>query len=198
MTAGKPVSVPGPVLAPSSGRPASIDAMGVLRWRRCGSAGRTDRPRRCRVSPTVADQGVRHRCLGGGDHEQGHEPDRGVVRVARAASVGALVAGIFALACSGQLACGQPRRAWLGATWATRMRSVTLYRVLAALPVLIAAALAWTHFGSTSELGLPAGGAFQVPWPLDPDNVSHWFSRSAGGLASATGTCMSCATQGRP
>ena len=88
--------------------------------------------------------------------------------------------------------------AWLGATWATRMRSVTLYRVLAALPVLIAAALAWTHFGSTSELGLPAGGAFQVPWPLDPDNVSHWFSRSAGGLASATGTCMSCATQGRP
>jgi uncharacterized protein len=50
--------------------------------------------------------------------------------------------------------------AWLGATWATRMRSVTLYRVLAALLVLIAAALAWTHFGSTSELGLPAGWRF--------------------------------------
>jgi integrase len=46
--------------------------------------------------------------------------------------------------------------------------------------------------------------------PLDPDNVSHWFSRicrraglghgspgSADGPVSATGTCMSCATQGR-
>jgi hypothetical protein len=69
--------------------------------------------------------------------------------------------------------------AWLGATWATRMRSVTLYRVLAALLVLIAAALAWTHFGSTSELGLPAGWRFPsaLGTPLDPDNVSHWFSR---------------------
>jgi uncharacterized protein len=47
--------------------------------------------------------------------------------------------------------------AWLGATWATRMRSATLYRVLAALLVLIAAALAWTHLGSTIELGLPTG-----------------------------------------
>lgn len=32
--------------------------------------------------------------------------------------------------------------AWVGATWATRMRSTTLYRVLAVLLVLIAAALA--------------------------------------------------------
>lgn len=40
--------------------------------------------------------------------------------------------------------------AWLGATWATRMRSVTLYRVLAALLVLIAAALAWTHSGRSA------------------------------------------------
>jgi integrase len=51
--------------------------------------------------------------------------------------------------------------------------------VLAALLVLIAAALAWTHFGSTSELGLPAGWRFPsaLGTPLDPDNVSHWFSR---------------------
>jgi uncharacterized membrane protein YfcA len=47
--------------------------------------------------------------------------------------------------------------AWLGATWATRMRSATLYRVLAALLVLIAAALAWTHVDSTTELRLPTG-----------------------------------------
>ena len=45
--------------------------------------------------------------------------------------------------------------AWLGATWATRMRSATLYRVLAGLLVLIAAALAWTHFGSTGGADLP-------------------------------------------
>jgi uncharacterized membrane protein YfcA len=49
--------------------------------------------------------------------------------------------------------------AWLGATWATRMRSATLYRVLAVLLVLIAAALAWTHVGPTTALGLPTGWA---------------------------------------
>jgi uncharacterized membrane protein YfcA len=47
--------------------------------------------------------------------------------------------------------------AWLGATWATRMRSITLYRVLAVLLVLIAVALAWTHLGSTDALVLPVG-----------------------------------------
>jgi uncharacterized protein len=49
--------------------------------------------------------------------------------------------------------------AWLGATWATRMRSATLYRALAVLLVLIAAALAWTHVGPTTALGLPTGWA---------------------------------------
>lgn len=46
--------------------------------------------------------------------------------------------------------------AWLGATLATRMRSTTLYRVLAALLVLIAVALAWTHFGSTGAVDVSA------------------------------------------
>lgn len=32
--------------------------------------------------------------------------------------------------------------AWIGATWATRMRSATLYKVIAVLLVFIAAALA--------------------------------------------------------
>ncbi|MEV4645135.1 sulfite exporter TauE/SafE family protein [Saccharopolyspora sp. NPDC049357] len=44
--------------------------------------------------------------------------------------------------------------AWAGATWATKMRSATLYRVLAALLVLIAVALAWSHFGGTGSLEL--------------------------------------------
>ena len=52
--------------------------------------------------------------------------------------------------------------AWIGATWATRMRSATLNRVLPALLVLIAAALAWNHFGDLNRLDLhpsrgPAG-----------------------------------------
>lgn len=45
--------------------------------------------------------------------------------------------------------------AWLGATWATRMRSATLYRVLAGLLVVIAAALAASHFGPVEALELP-------------------------------------------
>jgi len=43
--------------------------------------------------------------------------------------------------------------AWIGATWATRMRSITLHRVLAVLVVLIAVALAWDR--ATSRLRWP-------------------------------------------
>jgi len=45
--------------------------------------------------------------------------------------------------------------AWVGATWATRMRSATLYRVLAVLLVLVAAALVWSHSGHVGALDLP-------------------------------------------
>jgi uncharacterized membrane protein YfcA len=44
--------------------------------------------------------------------------------------------------------------AWMGAAWATRMRSATLYRVLAVLLVLIAVALAWNHLGDLNPLEL--------------------------------------------
>ncbi|HEV2060615.1 MAG TPA: sulfite exporter TauE/SafE family protein [Solirubrobacteraceae bacterium] len=44
--------------------------------------------------------------------------------------------------------------AWLGATWATRMASATLYRVIAALLVLIAVALASNHVGTIPSLEL--------------------------------------------
>lgn len=47
--------------------------------------------------------------------------------------------------------------AWMGAAWATRMRSAALYRVLAVLLVVIAAALAWSHFGDLGGLGLSPG-----------------------------------------
>ena len=49
------------------------------------------------------------------------------------------------------LLAGSLMGAWLGATWATRMRSATLYRVLAGLLVLIAAALAWGHLVTSAR-----------------------------------------------
>lgn len=45
--------------------------------------------------------------------------------------------------------------AWLGATWATRMRSAVLYRVLAVLLILIAVTLVVTHIGPAPNLDLP-------------------------------------------
>jgi hypothetical protein len=44
-----------------------------------------------------------------------------------------------------------------GATWATRIASETLYRVIAALLVLIAVALAANHVGTISQLDLATG-----------------------------------------
>lgn len=51
--------------------------------------------------------------------------------------------------------------AWAGATWAVRMRSSTLYKVLAALMVLMAAALLVTHVTTVGTLSLPVWA--QVP-----------------------------------
>jgi uncharacterized protein len=53
------------------------------------------------------------------------------------------------------LLAGSLAGAWLGASRATRMRSATLYKVLAALLVLIAAALAANHFGDAAALDFP-------------------------------------------
>lgn len=50
--------------------------------------------------------------------------------------------------------------AWVGATWATRMRSATLYKTLAALLVLIAAALFASHLGPVGTLDLPPQARF--------------------------------------
>ncbi len=77
------------------------------------------------------------------------------------------------------LLAGSLAGAWLGATWATRMRSTTLYRVLGALLVLIAAALAWTHFAHTQPLILttPQDRLWRLRWRLDRGSWPHsWAS----------------------
>lgn len=47
--------------------------------------------------------------------------------------------------------------AWIGAAWATRMWSSTLYQVIAVLLVFIAAALAVTHLTAVGTLDLTPG-----------------------------------------
>ncbi|MFI8280826.1 sulfite exporter TauE/SafE family protein [Streptomyces sp. NPDC085929] len=59
------------------------------------------------------------------------------------------------------LLAGSLLGAWAGATWAVRMRSATLYKVLAALMVLMAAALVLTHTATLGALTLPLWA--QVP-----------------------------------
>ncbi|GIH97046.1 sulfite exporter TauE/SafE family protein [Planobispora siamensis] len=53
------------------------------------------------------------------------------------------------------LLAGSLLGAWAGASWAVRMRSATLYKVLAALMVLMATALVLTHITALGELALP-------------------------------------------
>ncbi|MFB6839739.1 sulfite exporter TauE/SafE family protein [Streptomyces sp. NPDC056361] len=86
---------------------------------------------------------------------------------ARLAAVPAAeVAGRWPVAVN--LLAGSLLGAWAGAAWAVRMRSATLYKVLAALMVLMAAALAVTH---TTTLG-----AFELPlWARVPAGVVAGF-----------------------
>ncbi|MEU9445850.1 sulfite exporter TauE/SafE family protein [Streptomyces sp. NPDC048304] len=59
------------------------------------------------------------------------------------------------------LLAGSLLGAWAGASWAVRMRSSTLYKMLAALMVLMAAALVVTHTTPLNALALPLWA--QVP-----------------------------------
>ncbi|MFC8507847.1 sulfite exporter TauE/SafE family protein [Streptomyces sp. NPDC057411] len=52
--------------------------------------------------------------------------------------------------------------AWAGASWAVRMRSATLYRVLAALMALMAAALVLAHTTTLGSLDLPPAARIPV------------------------------------
>ncbi len=53
--------------------------------------------------------------------------------------------------------CRHDSSPWIGAHWATRLKSKTLYRVIAVLLVLIAALLFVTHFFTVGPLNVPAG-----------------------------------------
>ncbi|MFF5212199.1 sulfite exporter TauE/SafE family protein [Streptosporangium sp. NPDC000396] len=53
------------------------------------------------------------------------------------------------------LLAGSLLGAWAGASWAVRMRTATLYKVLAALMLLMAAALVLTHTTTIGSLMLP-------------------------------------------
>ncbi|MFE5623549.1 sulfite exporter TauE/SafE family protein [Streptomyces virginiae] len=66
------------------------------------------------------------------------------------------------------LLAGSLLGAWAGASWAVRMRSTTLYRVLAALMVLMAAALVVTHTTTLGALDLPL-------WAQVPAGVAAGF-----------------------
>jgi uncharacterized membrane protein YfcA len=60
------------------------------------------------------------------------------------------------------LLLGSLAGAWAGASWATRMRSSTLYRVLAVLLVLIALALIGNHVGTLHHIDLPPAAVMVV------------------------------------
>ncbi|MFI8194547.1 sulfite exporter TauE/SafE family protein [Streptomyces sp. NPDC085946] len=66
------------------------------------------------------------------------------------------------------LLAGSLLGAWAGASWAVRMRSATLYKVLAALMVLMAAALVITHTPALDTLTLPL-------WARIPAGVATGF-----------------------
>ncbi|MFF4267066.1 sulfite exporter TauE/SafE family protein [Streptomyces virginiae] len=86
-----------------------------------------------------------------------------VVLVALPARLGAVSAADVAARwpVAVNLLAGSLLGAWAGATWAVRMRSSTLYKVLAALMVLMAAALVVTHTTALGTLDLPLWA--QVP-----------------------------------
>ncbi|UQW99245.1 sulfite exporter TauE/SafE family protein [Streptomyces sp. RerS4] len=69
---------------------------------------------------------------------------------------------------AGNLLAGSLLGAWAGASWAVRMRSTTLYKVLAALMVLMAAALVLTHTTTLGNLDLPL-------WAQIPAGVAAGF-----------------------
>ena len=75
--------------------------------------------------------------------------------------------------------------AWAGASWATRMRTATLHKVLAALLVVMAAALVCTHLS-------PAATASTSPQPPSPSSGWSPGSRSASSPPSWASPAASC------
>ncbi|MEW5533524.1 sulfite exporter TauE/SafE family protein [Streptomyces virginiae] len=93
-----------------------------------------------------------------------------VVLVALPARLGAVPAAEIAARwpVAVNLLAGSLLGAWADASWAVRMRSATLYKVLAALMVLMAAALVVTHTTTLGTLDLPL-------WAQIPAGVAAGF-----------------------
>ncbi|MFD8892734.1 sulfite exporter TauE/SafE family protein [Streptomyces sp. NPDC059566] len=93
-----------------------------------------------------------------------------VVLVALPARLGAVPAAELAerWPVAVNLLAGSLIGAWAGASWAVRMRSTTLYKMLAALMVLMAAALVITHTTTLDTLSLPL-------WAQIPAGVAAGF-----------------------
>ncbi|MFG1384425.1 sulfite exporter TauE/SafE family protein, partial [Xanthobacter sp. V3C-4] len=79
------------------------------------------------------------------------------------------------------LLAGSLLGAWLGASWATRLSSRTLYRVLAVLLVLIAIALLFGH-GSTAASALLSG-----PWLIGAGVVAGFVIGVVASLMGVAG-----------
>ncbi|MET9700845.1 sulfite exporter TauE/SafE family protein [Streptomyces sp. NPDC006529] len=90
--------------------------------------------------------------------EGGRQPDGPGVLVALPARLAAVPAAEVAARwpVAVNLLAGSLLGAWVGASWAIRMRSATLYRVLAALMVLMAAAVLVTHTTTLGTFDLPS------------------------------------------
>jgi hypothetical protein len=109
-----------------------------LRRRRCyRRSWRAGRPWRCGVPSAPAHQPIRPRRIGSDYSEQGDEPCGGRIRPAVPSSNGALRRNCRALAGHRESVGGKPAGRVARAGWATRLRSETLYRVIAVLLVAL-------------------------------------------------------------
>jgi hypothetical protein len=84
------------------------------------------------------------------------------------------------------LLAGSVPGAWLGASWATRLRSQTLYRVMAGLLVAIALVLLLGH-GVQTEAGIrTCRGLRGPPTPWAPNTSRRLSSTGGSKVDSAT------------
>ena len=72
------------------------------------------------------------------------------------------------------LLAGSLLGAWLGATWATRMSSATLYRVLSVLLVFIAVVFAAERLGTIPTANQPLRAGADLPQVSSQTSASEW------------------------
>src|SRR6516162_648693 len=133
---------------------------GLRRRRGHRRVRRSDRLRRCGISLAAVDRCVSVCSAASGDPQQGNEPRcrRFRFAVPRVAVPLAGVATDWPIIVN--LLAGSLLGAWFGASWATRLASHTLYRVIAVLLLGIAVVLALGHDATAS--GAMLTGAAQM------------------------------------